>query len=456
MVQISKAHVIAIAALAGAAAIALSPPAGWESFALPAALVIGVIALWATAIVPEHLTALLFFAIAMLGAIAPADVVFSGFYSTAFWLVFSGLILGVGINNTGLGARIADRMAGLFGSGYAGMTAGVVAVALTLGFLMPSSMGRVALLIPIISAYAARMGYAPGSRGHSGLILSAGFVSFNLCVGILPATVPNMALMGAVETLYGFTPLYGEWLMLHFPVTSLLKAVLVVGVTVWFFREPSNPAESTREAKPWTAAERRLAVLLALALAGWTTDFLHHISPAWIGLAAACVGLLPGVGVMPAQDLKKVNFPTAIYVAGVLGLGALVAHSGLGGWLAREAVGVAPLDPEAPFLSFMTVALSSSAVGVATTLPGVPIVMAPLATDLAAAAGFSLEATIMMMAVGFTVFVLPYQAPPLIMAMHLGQVSAMDGVRFVLAVAAVTVVALLPVNFLWWRLIGFI
>jgi di/tricarboxylate transporter len=55
---------------------------------------------------------LLFFLLATLLSIAPPSVVFSGFQSSAFWLVFGGLVIGVALDSTGLGARIATRVAG--------------------------------------------------------------------------------------------------------------------------------------------------------------------------------------------------------------------------------------------------------------------------------------------------------------------------------------------------------
>lgn len=46
--------------------------------AWPTALTVLTIALWATGRLPEYLTALLFFALAMILDIAPRDVIFSG------------------------------------------------------------------------------------------------------------------------------------------------------------------------------------------------------------------------------------------------------------------------------------------------------------------------------------------------------------------------------------------
>ncbi|KJF79390.1 hypothetical protein UA44_12355 [Klebsiella aerogenes] len=58
-------------------------------------LIVGItIVLWATSLLPEFITALLFFAAAMMTKIAPPEVIFGGFASSAFWLVFSGLCWG--------------------------------------------------------------------------------------------------------------------------------------------------------------------------------------------------------------------------------------------------------------------------------------------------------------------------------------------------------------------------
>ena len=69
-----------------------------------AALLLLAIGLWATAALPEHITALLFLALCMVLAIAPANVVFSGFESGTVWLVLGGLVVlsQLGVNITPL------------------------------------------------------------------------------------------------------------------------------------------------------------------------------------------------------------------------------------------------------------------------------------------------------------------------------------------------------------------
>jgi hypothetical protein len=71
-----------VAAVAATAAVVffLPPPAGYSAQTMHAgALCLLVIGLWALGALPEHLVGLLFFLLAMVFAIAPASVVFSGF-----------------------------------------------------------------------------------------------------------------------------------------------------------------------------------------------------------------------------------------------------------------------------------------------------------------------------------------------------------------------------------------
>jgi di/tricarboxylate transporter len=119
-----------------ALAVVLAQPLGMSrETAGTAGLGLLVIGLWATGVVPEYLPALLFFLVAMLARLAPPATVFSGFASTAFWLVFAGVVIGMAVNRTGLGQRLAQRLTGWFGSRYGAVIVGqgpplVVAMAL--------------------------------------------------------------------------------------------------------------------------------------------------------------------------------------------------------------------------------------------------------------------------------------------------------------------------------------
>ena len=98
-------------------------------------LIVGVtIVLWATSLLPEFITALLFFTAAMTARIAPPEVIFGGFASSAFWLVFSGFVLGVAIRKTGLADRAARALSAKLTDSWVLMVASVVLLSYALAF----------------------------------------------------------------------------------------------------------------------------------------------------------------------------------------------------------------------------------------------------------------------------------------------------------------------------------
>ncbi|MBI1207950.1 MAG: SLC13 family permease [Azospirillum sp.] len=453
--RLSPPRLLAIAALITSLIILAFPPlAAGESHAL--ALTVAAIGLWATGAVPEYLTALAFFTAAMLFKVAPAGVIFSGFESAALWLIFGGLVMGVAVKSTGLGERIAARLARLFGTSYCGVIAGVTLVGVALGFVMPSSMGRTILLMPIALSLADRFGFAPGSRGRTGVVLAAAFGCHIPTFAVLPANVPNVILIGASETLYGWAPSYGSYLLLHFPVLGLLKTAVMVPLIVWLWPDRPRPAAAVAPG-PMRGEERWLAWLLAAALALWASDFLHHISPAWIGMAAALVLLWPGIGLVGRKAFsEQINYGSLFYVAGIMGLGALVDHSGLGARLAAAILEVLPLAPGHPATNFASLATLSTSVGLITTLPGVPAVLTPLAGEMARAADLPVQSVLMTQVLGFSNPLLPYLSAPLVVAMQLGAERLGPAQTLCAILAILTIVLLLPLDFLWWQLLGWL
>lgn len=423
---------------------------------LTALVVTVTILLWASARLPEFITALLFFAAAMLLHIAPAASVFGGFSSSAFWLVLSGFILGVAIRKVGLADRLAHALAPRLTGSWPRMVGGTLAISYLLAFVMPSNMGRIALLMPVIGALAKQAGIQEGSRGWVGLALAVGFGTFQLSASILPANVPNLVMSGAAETAYHLHLGYMPWLFLQAPVVGLLKAGILMLSICWLF--PARPARLTRgpALPPLSREEWRLVILLLLTLLLWMTDSQHGISPAWIGLGAACFCLLPRVGFINSEAFANgVNFRTCLYVAAILGVTAVVVDSGLGNLIAQGLLRITPLDPATPFTNFISLSALTSALNFVVTANGVPAMFTPMAQSFATAAGFPLNSVIMLQVLAYATPLLPYQASPIVLAMGLGNVSPRDGLKLCLLVALASL-PLLPLYYGWFRLLGYL
>lgn len=422
---------------------------------LPSLIVALTIILWATSLLPEFITALLFFTLAMTAKIAPPDVIFGGFASSAFWLVFSGFVLGVAIRKTGLADRAARVLSGRLTDSWPQMVGSVVLLSYALAFVMPSNMGRIALLMPIVAAMAARAGIHEGTRAWHGLALAVGFGTFQLSATILPANVPNLVMSGAAEGSWGIHLNYIPYWILHTPVLGWLKGAILIVLICWLFPgKPQRPGE-VAPSTPMSREEKRLAWLLTVVLTLWVTESWHGIGPAWTGLASAVVVMLPRVGFISGEEFSSgVNMRTCIYVAGILGLAVTVTQTGIGSAVGEALLHIMPLDADKPFTSFLALTGITTALNFIMTANGVPALYTTLAQSFSEATGFPLLTVIMIQVMGYSTPLLPYQASPIVVAMGLGKVPAKAGMLLCLALALTSYLVLLPLDYLWYLALG--
>lgn len=458
---LSAKPLLAVSTILLALGMAVFPPPG---LAPDQARILGIVlvtlVLWGTAVVPGYLASLLFFAVLLVFGLATPDLVFLGFQSTAVWLIVSGFVIGAAISASGLGAMLARGLAPMLTGSYPRLIAGLMVVVIILSFVMPSSVGRAVVMVPVGMALADQMGFGPGSKGRIGiasvLALGCNMPGFT----ILPSNIPNMVLSGAAETIHGAHFGYMEYLLLHFPVIGVLKAMVVVALVIGVFRDtpgPALPAKDTGSGAGGVsrASRIRVGVILGATLVLWMTDSLHGVNAAWVGLVAAVFLLTPGIGVVsPVAFKASVDFGMLLFVAGALALGALVNASGLGALLGRGLIAVLPLAPGADAVNFISLAGMAMVTALFTTVPGVPAVLTPLAGDLAAQTGFGLETVLMTQVIGFSTVLFPYQVAPIVVAMQMSGERLGHLVKITVPLAVITLLFLLPLDFLWWKLIG--
>ena len=175
----------------------------------------------------------------------------------------------------------------------------------------------------------------------------------------------------------------------------------------------------------------------------------------WVALAAAIACMLPRVGVLPFKAFNDVRLGAFFYVGGTIGLGAVLQESGLGELLGKSLQSSLNLQAGADFANFITLGLLSMLAGVVVTNPAQPAVLAPLAGQFAEATGWPIKAALMISAIGFNTMVLPYQVPPVVVGMQAAGISLATTLRLVFPLAALGILVFLPLEYLWWRLIGY-
>lgn len=456
--QLTPRHVLLVGVFLVAAALAIiSPAVLGPSGGMTLAIVIVTLGLWATALVPGYFASLLFFAAVLMAGLQPAPLVFSGFASAAMWLIVSGFVIGAAVSATGLNDRLAGVIAPLLTRSYPRLIGGLMLAAMLLGFLMPSSVGRAVVMVPIGMALADHSGFARGSKGRIGIatILAIGcnMPSF----AILPSNIPNMVLAGSAETILGIHLTYTQYLVLHYPVLGILKAAVTVALVLTLFPATIGEPLGKDEAKVAGArdGQGRVIGVLLVTLAFWMTDSLHGISSAWIGLGAAVLLLSPRFGVVTPPAFKQAtDFGLLLFVAGALAVGAVVNASGLGGKLGTFLTSVLPLAPGHDATNFFSLTFLSFITGMFTTVPSVPAVLTPMTGDLSALTGYGAVTILMTQVVGFSTVMFPYQVSPLVVAMQLSGERLEHLAKVTVPLALITLVALVPIDFLWWKALG--
>lgn len=416
-----------------------------------------ILGLWITGVVPEFFTSLLFLFLSALLVIAPPEIVFSGYYSSALWLIFGGLVIGHAVTQCGLGDRLVNRLAMHSAPGYLGALTTIALAGLLLSFIVPTAIGRVVLMAPIAVHLAKRLGFEAGSNGQAGLVLTAGMSTSLPAFTILPSNVPNLVMSGSAEGLYGVSFNYSDYFLLNFPVLGLFSFVTTIALNWWFFREAPRQVPAATDAEPLNPSQIKLAVVLALTVLLWITDAWHGIAPAWVAMGAALFCSLPGVGVIPVADLpQKINIAPIFFVSGVIGFGAVASYTGISGWVGDYLVTLfqqANLTSNAAIFAALTVIGSLVAIG--TTVPTAPGVMTPLAGQLAAATGWPVESVLLAQVPTWVLVPLPYLVPPLLLTLSIGRIPSAQAVRLLLSYFAIGIVIFAPLHFAWAQRLGF-
>ena len=244
---------------------------------------------------------------------------------------------------------------------------------------------------------------------------------------------------------------------------DVLTVIAAWSVTLWLFPpEPTELAggrdhlkEELRKLGPFSAAEAKAAILLGGATLLWMTDFIHHISPAKIGLAVGLAALLPYVGMLRSDDLKKVNYLPVFFVAAALGLAkVLIETKGLDlltnlmfDWMQPWMTGTLVSTAVLYWTAFVYhIFLSSDIAMLGTSLP--------LLMNFAKTHNLNPLSVGMVWTFASAGKIFVYQSAVLIVGYSFGYFKAADLLRVGLLLTLVEFIAILLIVPLYWPLIG--
>src|SRR5580704_13924081 len=282
---------------------------------------------WAFEVLPPGLTGLFGCYLYWALGVVSVDVAFSGFAEDTPWFLLAAILFGAVAIKSGLARRIAFGVMLRAGTSYSRLLLGLIVADALITFCVPSGVPRVIIMAAIALGINQAFGLEKGSNISRGMLLILTYAASVFDKTII-AGAATITARGAMERFGHMEVLYSRWLLAYLPV-DLVLIVVAWRLTLRFFPPekqalPGGKAYlKTELAKMgrWKPIEKKSLALMGVAIALWMTDFLHHISPSVVGLGIGLLAVLPIVGVLDIEDLKRVNYLLVFFIGAVLSMG---------------------------------------------------------------------------------------------------------------------------------------
>lgn len=374
--------------------------------------------------------------------------------SSGAWLVLSGVVLGSAIHHTQLDALIAQYIQPICGRSYHHALWGTILLCTIFMFIMPSAMGRVILIIPILEALCQKLGYQKDDKEREGILILGILTTYFPAFYILPANVPNTVLISAMQSFYGLNFYYGSYFLAYFPILGLSKMLILYFLTVFFFSGKKKPQPLPKGKISISPLHKKAILLFSLTILLWFTENFHHIASGWVGLLAATICLFPNSGLLPKNPLSKVNFGPFFYVAGAVGMGMVAKYSHLTNYMAQFFLNLLPFSEMSKLEVVFFWLLLCIITGLLIMQTAIPAVLTPLIDNFSAVTGLSANFLCKMEVFGFSSIALPYQAPALIVGMNMAHLSKAKMTIFCFVCSIGSILILTKPLLWWWQIIG--
>jgi anion transporter len=299
------------------------------------ALAVGLfmIAAWMTQVLDHGIAGILGCFLFWTLGIARFETAFSGFADTSPWFLFGAVCFGLMAGKSGLARRLAFAVMRAVGHSYPRLLLGLIISNFLLTAIVPSGIARVVIMAAIAMGLVDAFGVGKGSNIARGMFVILVYQA-TIFDKMVIAGAASITARGAIERFGEVTVLWSQWALAYLPC-DIIVMIVAWRLALWLYPPetvslPGGAEYLRREVAamgPLSAAEARAGLLMALAIGLWVTDFLHHIPAPMIGLGVGLLAVIPGVGVLDSEDVRKINYLPIFFVAAAVSLSNVLAES---------------------------------------------------------------------------------------------------------------------------------
>ncbi len=273
---------------------------------------------------------------------------YAGMGDNLVWLMIASFILASVLKQSGVAQRWMMRA--LCGNGshvtleLRSLFVRVTWLIIATAFVIPSTSGRAALLLPVYALLAPLLPAGTARRGLA--LLFPTVILLSACASLLGAG----AHLVAVDFLAKMNlPAIGfaQWLLLGLPFALASSFAAMHLILLLFVSEGDRSAQLVilpEAARPFTRQQKAVATIVLAAMALWVLG-------GWLGLDAALVALLAALaatvksltGISLKEALKSVEWNLILFLAATMVMGEALLNTGAAQALADRAQALLPL-----------------------------------------------------------------------------------------------------------------
>ena len=280
----------------------------WQLFGVFLAAIFAVVS-GAASILLASIVALV---VVVLTGLLDPQLAYSGFSQGFILLIVVAFLVGRGVVNSGLGARIGYLLVSAFGRSSLGLAYSVIATDALIAPAFPSNTARSGVIYPIVYSLSESNGSHPDSatrkRLGAYLMLSA-MAGLGLSSGLWLTAMAANPIGVAIAANHGVEISFASWLLAS-SVPTLTAMVAVPWLLYKLFppgmaETPDAPAAASKRLKelgPMSAKEWMTLATFAGMVGGWGLSSRYALDPtaiAFLGLAVLMVS-----GIFTHKDIK--------------------------------------------------------------------------------------------------------------------------------------------------------
>ncbi len=272
--------------------------------------------------------------------VAPGSVVFKSWSTVLPWLSFAALIIGEGMDKSGLARRMALYCLRWTGGSFAGLMIGFGLGGLALVVVIPNVLARLVVLCTIAVGIAQTLKIDAKSRMSSALIMLAFCGAAGPQCLFLTSSESFIWAFDMMQESIGMKMSFWEYAR-QATFINVIYHLITLGI-VWIVKgrtpliagnEVREFIESNiREMGPVTPREWKMFALMSLVVLSFMLQPWTNIDPIYFTCFIVLACYVPGVNILERESIRDLNIIFLIFVTGCMSIGFVGEAVGANRW----------------------------------------------------------------------------------------------------------------------------